>query len=90
MRLTHEQRQVFRMLANARRPSGRQGEDGTGPLTWRAKEHRDLTAKECGAGLSLLKSRNAVGWSKKWSYGDPEAKFVIADLMARLEQGARE
>lgn len=25
MRLTHPQRQLFRMLANARRPSGRQG-----------------------------------------------------------------
>jgi hypothetical protein len=111
MKLTHEQRQVFRMLANARRPSGRQGEagplllsdrarklafrlagigeDGTGPLTWPAKERRHLTTKECGAGLSVLKSQQALRWSKKWSYGDPEAKFVIADLMARLEQGAR-
>jgi hypothetical protein len=109
MKLTHEQRQVFRMLANARRPSGRQGEagplllsdrarklafrlagigeDGTGPLTWPAKERRHLTTKECGAGLSVLKSQHALRWSKKWSYGDPEAKFVIADLMARLEQG---
>jgi hypothetical protein len=112
MRPTHEERQVFRMLANARRPSGRQGEigpvllserarklalrlaaigdDGSGPLKWPAKERRDLTAKECGAGLSLLKSRNALRWSKKWSYGDPAAKFVIADLMDRLEWGARE
>ena len=99
------------MLANARRPSGRQGEtgplllsdrarklafrladigeDGTGPLTWPAKERRHLTTKECGAGLSVLKSQDALRWSKKWSYGDPEAKFVIADLMARLSKGAR-
>jgi len=111
MRLTHEERQVFRMLANARRPSGRQGEmgpvllngrarklafrlaeigdNGAGPLTWPAQEVRDLTAKECNAGLSLLESRDALRWSKKWSYGDPAAKFVIADLTARLERGAR-
>jgi hypothetical protein len=111
MRLTHPQRQAFRMLANARRPSGRQGEmgplllsdrarkvafrladigdDGAGPVRWPAKERRDLTTKECGAGLSLLESRNALRWSKKWCYGDPEAKFVIADLMAGLERGAR-
>jgi hypothetical protein len=112
MRLTHEERQVFRMLANARRPSGRQGEmgllllsdrarklafrladtgeDGTGPLNWPAKARRDLTPKECGAGLSLLESRDALRWSKKWSYGDPAARFVIADLMARLWSKARE
>lgn len=99
------------MMANARRPSGRQGEmgplllsdrvrklalrlaglgdDGSGPLNWPAKERRDLTAKECGAALSLLKSQDALRWSKKWSYGDPTAKFVIADLMDRLERGAR-
>ena len=40
------------------------------------------------AGLSL-RSRDALRWSKKWCYGDPEAKFVIADLMVTLEQGAR-
>lgn len=28
MRLTHSQRQLFRMLANARGPSGRQGKNG--------------------------------------------------------------
>jgi len=111
MRLTHEERQVFRMLANARRPSGRQGEmgpvllsdrarklafrlagigeDGAGPLAWPAKEQRDLTAKECNAALSLLESRNALRWSKKWCYGDPAAKFVISDLMVKLERGAR-
>jgi hypothetical protein len=94
MRLTHQQRQVFRMLANARRPSGRQGEagppllsdrarklasrlaeigeDGAGPLTWPANERRDLTAAECNAGLSLLESPDALRWSKKWCYGDPE------------------
>jgi hypothetical protein len=65
------------------------GEDGAGPLTWRAKESRDLTAKECGAGLSLLESRDALRWSKKWCYGDPAAKFVLYDLMERLERGAR-
>jgi hypothetical protein len=36
MRLTHEERQVFRMLANARRPSGRQGE--TSLLSERARK----------------------------------------------------
>jgi hypothetical protein len=108
--MTHEERQVFRMLANARPPSGRQGEMGpvllserarklafqladigdnrAGPLSWPAKEQRDLTAKECGAGLSLLESRDALRWSKKWCYGDPEAKFVLYDLMDRLERGA--
>jgi hypothetical protein len=65
------------------------GDDGSGPLNWPAKERRNLTAKECGAGRSLLGSRNALRWSKKWSYGDPAAKFVIADLMARLERGER-
>jgi hypothetical protein len=111
MRLTHEERQVFRMLANARRPSGRQGEmgpvllsdrarklafqlagigdDGDGRLSWPAKERRDLTAKECNAALSLLESRDVLRWSKKWCYGDPAAKFVVADLMDRLERGAR-
>ena len=65
------------------------GDDRAGPLSWPAKERRDLTAKECGVGLSLLESRDALRWSKKWSYGDPAAKFVIADLMDRLERGAR-
>lgn len=110
--MTHEQRQVFRMLANARRPSGRQGEmgpvllserarklafrlagigdDAAGPLAWPAKEQRDLSAAECNAALSLLESRDVLRWSKKWCYGDPAAKFVIADLMAGLERGARE
>jgi hypothetical protein len=53
--------------------------------------HEQATGSDCRrvhAGLSLL-SRNALRWSKKWCYGDPEAKFVIADLMATLEQGAR-
>ena len=111
MKLTHQQRQSFRMLANARRPSGRQGEmgplllsdrarkvafrladigeDGAGAVRWPAKERRDLTAAECNAALSLLESRNALRWSKRWCYGDPEAKFMIADLMVRLERGAR-
>lgn len=66
------------------------GDDGAGPLNWPAKERRDLTVTECNAGLSLLESRDVLRWSKKWSYGDPAAKFVIADLMARLERGARE
>jgi hypothetical protein len=33
MKLTHPQRQLFRMLANARRPSGRQGHPGPLLLT---------------------------------------------------------
>ena len=87
MRLTHEERQVFRMLANARRPSGRQGEmgpvllserarkialrladigeEGAGPLKWPAKEQRDLTAKECDAGLSLLESAGRAALVQK-------------------------
>jgi hypothetical protein len=40
MRLTHEERQVFRMLASARRPSGRQGEMGPLLLSDRARKPR--------------------------------------------------
>ncbi|SRR5579871_704156 len=110
MKLTHRQRQLFRMLANARRPSGRQGEpgpallreldrvaalrfaetgdDGDGLVRWPAKERRDLTGKECAAALSLLKSPDALRWTKKWCYGDPEAKFMLADLMEQLQRGS--
>jgi hypothetical protein len=38
MKLTHPQRQLFRMLANARHPSGRQGH--LGPLLLTAKDRK--------------------------------------------------
>jgi hypothetical protein len=47
MRLTHEQRQVFRMLANARRPSGRSGT--LGPLLL-SERRRKLALRLAGIG----------------------------------------
>ena len=47
MKLTHSQRQLFRMLANARRPSGRQGV--TGPLLL-GNEDRELAFRLAGIG----------------------------------------
>ena len=53
MKLTHSQRQLFRMLANARRPSGRQGVTGSLLL---GNEDRELAFRlaEIGGGEAQL------------------------------------
>ena len=51
MKSTHSQRQIFRMLADARRPSGRQGH--LGPLL--------LTAKDRKVAFRLFPRRQAKG-----------------------------
>lgn len=57
-------------------------------IRWPAKDGRDLTAKECRAGLALLESKAGRQWSKKWGYGDPEEREKIAELITALEDGA--
>jgi hypothetical protein len=96
MKLTHSQRQLFHMLAIARRPSSRQGVTGSlllgnedRELAFRlaeigAKEPRNLTPQECLAGLWLLESNAVRRWLKAWSYGDPAGRARLEALIEAL------